>query len=107
MVKVEGNIAEQFVSISIDPESTHNYITPRIVEICAFKKLKHRKSWLVQQLKNLLTSAPILKIADSEKCEIKNKKLGKVIGIAMRNTNHDFLCFNFLKAQISTILGVI
>ena len=32
----------------IDPGSTHNYITPKIVEICAFKKLKHRKSWLVQ-----------------------------------------------------------
>ena len=23
-------------------------ITPRVVEICAFKKVKHRKSWLVQ-----------------------------------------------------------
>ena len=32
----------------IDPRSTHSYITPIIVEICAFKKLKHRKSWLVQ-----------------------------------------------------------
>src|SRR5713101_170748 len=26
----------------------HSYITPRVVEICAFKKLKHSKSWLVQ-----------------------------------------------------------
>ena len=32
----------------IDPGSTHSYITPRVVEICVFKKLKHRKSWLVQ-----------------------------------------------------------
>ena len=32
----------------IGPVSTHIYITPIIVEICAFKKLKHRKSWLVQ-----------------------------------------------------------
>ena len=32
----------------IDPLSTHSYITPRIVEICAFKKLKHSKSWLLQ-----------------------------------------------------------
>ena len=32
----------------IDPSSTHSYITPRVVEICAFKKIKHRKSWLVQ-----------------------------------------------------------
>src|SRR5713101_8207314 len=26
----------------------HSYITPRVVVICAFKKVKHRKSWLVQ-----------------------------------------------------------
>ena len=32
----------------IDPGSTHSYITPRVVDICAFKKIKHRKSWLVQ-----------------------------------------------------------
>ena len=48
MVEVAGNIAEQSVSILIDPGTTHSYITPRIVEICAFKKLKHNKSWLVQ-----------------------------------------------------------
>ena len=32
----------------IEPGSTHRYITPRVVEICAFKKVKHRKSWLVK-----------------------------------------------------------
>ena len=32
----------------IDPGSTHSYITPKIVEICAFNKLKHSESWLVQ-----------------------------------------------------------
>ena len=32
----------------IDPGSTHSYITPRVVDICAFKKVKHIKSWLVQ-----------------------------------------------------------
>ena len=32
----------------IDIGSTHSYITPRGVEICAFKKVKHSKSWLVQ-----------------------------------------------------------
>ena len=47
MVEVEGKIVEQYVSILIEPGSTHSYITPRIVEICAFKKLKHSKSWLV------------------------------------------------------------
>ena len=32
----------------IDPGSTHSYITPRVVENCDFKKVKHRKPWLVQ-----------------------------------------------------------
>ena len=45
---VEGKIVEESVSLLIDPRSTHSYITPRVVNICAFKKLKHSKSWLVQ-----------------------------------------------------------
>ena len=48
LVEVEGKIVEQYVYVFIDPISTHSYITPRIVENCYFKKLKHRKSWLVQ-----------------------------------------------------------
>ena len=34
--------------VFIGPRSTHSYITPRVVEICSFKKLNHNKSWLVQ-----------------------------------------------------------
>ena len=41
VVEVEGKIAEQSFFVLIDPGSTHSYITPRVVEICAFKKLKH------------------------------------------------------------------
>ena len=48
MVEVAGKIVEQSVSILIDPSSTHSYITPRVVDICAIKKVNHRKSWLVQ-----------------------------------------------------------
>ena len=48
MVEVAGKIVEQSVSILIDPDSTHSYITPRVVDICAFKKVKHSKPWLVQ-----------------------------------------------------------
>ena len=48
IVEVAGKIVEQSVSILINHGSTHNYITPRVVEICAFKKVKHNKSWLVQ-----------------------------------------------------------
>ena len=48
MVEVTGKIVEQSVSILIDSSSTHSYITPRVVEICAFKRVKHRKSWLFQ-----------------------------------------------------------
>ena len=48
MVEVEGKIAKQFFYVLIDPGSPHSYITYRIVDICAFKKLKHGKSWLFQ-----------------------------------------------------------
>ena len=48
MVEFAGKIGQQSISILIDPGSTHSYITPRVVYICAFKKLKHSKSWLVQ-----------------------------------------------------------
>ena len=47
MVEVVGKIVQQSISILIEPGSTHSYITPRLVEICAFKKDKHRKPWLV------------------------------------------------------------
>ena len=48
MVKVVGKIDKKSVSILIDLGSTYSYITPIVVEICDFKKLEHRKSWLVQ-----------------------------------------------------------
>ena len=48
VVEVAGKIVEQSISILIDLGSTHSYITPRVVESCAFKKVKHRKYWLVQ-----------------------------------------------------------
>ena len=47
LVEVACKIVEQHFSILIDPGSTHSYITPRVVESCPFKKVKHRKSWLV------------------------------------------------------------
>ena len=37
VVEVVGKIVEQSISILIDTGSTHSYITPRVVEICAFK----------------------------------------------------------------------
>ena len=43
VVDVAGNIVEQSISILIDPSSNHSYITPRVVDICAFKKVKNRK----------------------------------------------------------------
>ena len=57
-------------------------------------KIKAENVLLVENLKpNLLSVIQTcdqrhICIFDSEKCEIKNKKLGKVIGIAMRNTNN-------------------
>ena len=48
MVEVAGKITKQSFSVLIEPGSTHIYITRRFVEIHAFKKLNHSKSWLVQ-----------------------------------------------------------
>ena len=47
VVEAAGKIVEKYVYILVDPGSTHSYITPRVVEICAFNKARHRKSWLV------------------------------------------------------------
>ena len=38
MVEIASNIVEQYVSILIDPGSTHSYINLRVVEICALRK---------------------------------------------------------------------
>ena len=47
VVEVAGKIVAQSISILIDPGSTHSYIAPRVVDICAFKKVNHSKSLLV------------------------------------------------------------
>ena len=47
MVEVVGKIDEQSVSILAYPGSTHIHIAPRVVYICAFKKVRHSKSWLL------------------------------------------------------------
>ena len=38
MVEVKGKIAKQFLSILIDPRSSCNYVTAKVVEIYSFKK---------------------------------------------------------------------
>ena len=48
MVEVEGKISKQSINILIDLGSTHDFISPKVVEICAFNKTKNNKSWLVQ-----------------------------------------------------------
>ena len=47
MIKVDGKIAKQSISILIDPGSTHSYVTPIILENFLLDKKKHDKSWLV------------------------------------------------------------
>ena len=42
-------------------------------------------------------------IFDSEKCEMKNKKSGKVVGIAMRNTNHVYILENEKQSYLSMV----
>jgi hypothetical protein len=48
VIKVEGKIAKQSISILIDLGSNHSYVMSRIVEVCCLAKKKHDKSWLVQ-----------------------------------------------------------
>ena len=38
VVEVAGKIVEQSISILIDPNYTHSYIVPRVVEVCALKR---------------------------------------------------------------------
>lgn len=47
IIKVEGNIAQQSISILIDLGSTHSYVMPTIVEACCLSKKRHGKSWLI------------------------------------------------------------
>ena len=71
VVEVESNTVEQSVSILIDPGSTHSYINPRVVDICAFKKVKHRKSWLVH-----LATGTKRKVSEMvEKCPLVMNRL--------------------------------
>ena len=63
-------------------------------------KIKAENVLLVENLKpNLLSVSQTcdqghICIFELEKCEIKNKKLGKVVGIAMRNTNNVYILEN-------------
>jgi hypothetical protein len=48
VVEIEGKINNTCISILIDPRATLSYITPSIVESNKPKKIRHRKSSLVQ-----------------------------------------------------------
>ena len=43
VVEVASKIVKQSTSLLIDPGSTHSYISPRVVEVCALRKVKHSK----------------------------------------------------------------
>jgi hypothetical protein len=47
-VEMEGMIANQLISILIDPSSNLGYVSPQTVEKCKLQQVKHAKSWLVQ-----------------------------------------------------------
>jgi hypothetical protein len=48
MIKMEGKIVNQHVSILIDLEESHSYIDPKIVDTFHLMKSKLERSWLVQ-----------------------------------------------------------
>ena len=48
MVEMEGKIANQSVTVLIDPGASLSYISPQVVEKCNLKTEKFQQSWLVQ-----------------------------------------------------------
>ena len=48
MVKIEGTINNQPISMLIDPGMILSYISPRIVDLCNLVPEKLEKYWLVQ-----------------------------------------------------------
>ena len=88
MVEVVGSIADQYVSILIDLGSTRSYITPIVVDICDFKKLKHRKLWLVQ-----LANGTKRKVSEVvEKCPLVMNGLVTCVDLNILPLNsYDFL----------------
>ena len=47
-VEIEGKIADQSVTVLIDPGASLSYISPQVVEKCNIKTEKFQQSWLVQ-----------------------------------------------------------
>jgi len=48
VVKFEGIITKQPISILIDLGSNISYVSPRVVEGCSLQRKKHVRTWLVQ-----------------------------------------------------------
>ena len=48
MVEIEGNILNTSISILIDLSACRSYVSPKIVDVCKQRKVKHDKPWMVQ-----------------------------------------------------------
>ena len=73
------------------------------------KRIKEENVFLVENLKpNVLSVSQTcdqghMCIFDSEKCEIKNKELGKFVGISMRNVNNVYILENENQCYLSMV----
>jgi len=47
IIKIDGKLCDQVVSIFIDPRSNYSYVNPDLVDKCGLNKEVHAKSWLV------------------------------------------------------------
>ena len=47
IIKMDGKICDQVVSILIDLGSNYNYVNPDLVDNCGLNKEVHAKYWLV------------------------------------------------------------
>ena len=72
-------------------------------------RIKAENVSLVEKLKpNILSVSQTCNqghicIFESEKCEIKNKKIGKVVGIAMRNRNNVYILENKNQSYLGMV----
>ena len=48
MVEIECNVSNTYIFILNDPGACRIYVSPKIVETCKLKKVKHEKPWMVQ-----------------------------------------------------------
>ena len=48
IVEIEGKVSNTSISILIDPHASQSYVSPKVLDTCKLKKVKHEKPWKVK-----------------------------------------------------------